>query len=106
MKLMLAIVEDDDVPALTEALGAARVGTTKLASTGGFLRQGNTTLLIGVDDSRVEEVMQIIRKVAVRRRLLLPTAAAEGISHLSPPIEVEIGGAIVFTLDVEAFYRI
>ena len=106
MKLMLAVLEDDDVPALMEALAAARIGATKLASTGGFLLQGNTTLLIGVDDTRAEEVLQIIRRVAVRRRMVLPTAASEGVSHLNLPIEVEIGGAIVFTLDVESFYRI
>ncbi|MBE3576624.1 MAG: cyclic-di-AMP receptor [Limnochordales bacterium] len=106
MKLMLAVLEDDDVPALMEALAAARIGATKLASTGGFLLQGNTTLLIGVEDTRAEEVLQIIRRVAVRRRMVLPTAASEGVSHLNLPIEVEIGGAIVFTLDVESFYRI
>ncbi|MBE3583225.1 MAG: cyclic-di-AMP receptor [Limnochordaceae bacterium] len=106
MQLLLAIVDDDDAGALMDALSQKQIGATKLASTGGFLLQGNTTLLIGVEDARVPEVIQLIRKVSVRRRMVLPATPAEAIPHVSLPIEVETGGAIIFGLEVEAFYRI
>ncbi|MGI6149226.1 MAG: hypothetical protein GX195_08170 [Firmicutes bacterium] len=106
MKLVIAVVEDTDAPALIEKLVEAGVQATKLASTGGFLLHGNTTLLIGVDDSRVEEVIGIIGTTCVRRKKLLPQAASELPTAIHLPIEVEAGGAVVFVINVDAFHRL
>lgn len=61
MKLILAIVRDVDVEAVLAALIAGKFGATRFASSGGFLRRGSTTLLIGTEDARVEEAVGILR---------------------------------------------
>lgn len=70
MKLIIVVVEDDDAPALIRELSTHGYSSTKLASTGGFLLHGNTTLLVGVDDSQVDPVIDLIRKICVRRKRL------------------------------------
>ncbi len=62
MKLVIAIVRDSDSDAISHALTSADLRVTQVASTGGFLRRGNTTLLIGLDDEQVEPALDIIRK--------------------------------------------
>src|SRR5690554_1283091 len=106
MKLLITVIEDNDVPGLIEALVDQGVQATKLASTGGFLLHGNTTLLIGVDDERVDEVLDIVRKKCVRRKKLLPQTASELPTAIHLPIEIEAGGAVVFVIDVEQFARL
>ncbi len=106
MKLIIAVVEDSDAPVLIEKLVEAGVQATKLASTGGFLLHGNTTLLVGVDNSRVDEVLDIIRATCPRRKKLLPQAASELPTAMHIPIEVEAGGAVVFVVDVGQFHRL
>lgn len=61
MKLIVAIIQDKDSNRLSSALVKANFRATKLASTGGFLKAGNTTFMIGVDDGQVESVMNVIR---------------------------------------------
>ena len=61
MKLIMAIIQDKDSAILSDELVEANVRATKLPSTGGFLRAGNTTFMIGVEDERVDEVLQIIK---------------------------------------------
>jgi uncharacterized protein YaaQ len=106
MKLVLAVVEDDDAVALMNALIDEGLGATKLASTGGFLLRGNTTLLIGVEDHQVEQVLDTCRRVCRRRKKLTPQASAEIPAAVTIPFEVEAGGAIVFVLEVSQFQRI
>ena len=106
MKLVLAVVEDDDAIILMDALVENEFGATKLASTGGFLHRGNTTLLIGVDDDRVDELIALIRRVCVRKRRVLPQALAEVPPSISLPIEVESGGATIFVLSVDRFQKV
>jgi len=106
MKLVLAVVEDDDAMKLMDALIEHDLGATKLASTGGFLLRGNTTLMIGVDDDRTDEVVEIIRKACSRRKKLLPQTSSEIPTAVTMPIEVESGGAIVFVLSVDQFHKI
>lgn len=96
MKLIVAMVQDADAGRLTQRLVERGLGATKLASTGGFLRQGNTTLLIGVEDQRVEEALATIREVCRRRRQRVPESAGE----------VEVGAATVFVMAVDRFERI
>lgn len=105
MKLVLAVVEDDDAANLMDSLIDAGVQATKLASTGGFLLRGNTTLLIGVDDDQVDLVLQIIQRICVRRRKLMPHSSSEIPTSVTMPIEVESGGATVFVLDVDQFHK-
>ncbi len=103
MKLILAIIQDEDAPATLQALVERGYRVTRIASTGGFLRQGNTTLLIGVEDHQVPEVVEILRRCCRTRTSYLPVAVeATGLlqAHM---IEVEIGGATIFVLDVERF---
>lgn len=106
VKLILAVVQDDDTAALMDSLIEHDLSATKLASTGGFLLRGNTTLMIGVDDSQVEEVVSIIRRACQRRKKLMPQTSTEMPTSVSLPIEVEAGGGILFVLDVTACHRI
>ncbi|NLN16981.1 MAG: hypothetical protein GX182_06665 [Firmicutes bacterium] len=100
MKLMLAVVDDADVRSLTEKLVAAGLRATVLASTGGFLRQGNTTLLLGLDDDQIDTALDIIKGTCQRRKRLMTYAPPE-FPALSMPIEVEAGGAVVFIMPIE-----
>jgi len=105
LKLIIVVVEDDDAPSLINTLSEHGYSSTKLASTGGFLLHGNTTLLVGVTDDQVEAVMQIVRTTCVRRKKILPQATPEIPATIHLPIEVEVGGAIVFVLDVQEFIK-
>ena len=84
MKLIIAIVQDEDASRLVSSLMNEGFGVTKLATTGGFLRAGNTTLLVGVEDERFEGAMGVIEKVCKSRKQLAtsPTSMA-GVSALS-----------------------
>lgn len=108
MKLVVAIVQDQDEAVLTRAFSEAKLPATKLSSTGSFLRSGNTTFLIGVDDRRVDEVLAIIEENCKKRDEYVVSPANYDINldmTASFPIEVEIGGAIVFVMPIEAYYR-
>ena len=61
MKLLFAVLKDDDVDAVIQALTKDDFRVTRVASTGGFFRKGSTTLLIGVDDDKVETAIQVLR---------------------------------------------
>jgi uncharacterized protein YaaQ len=61
MKLIIAIVRDEDSENISHALIDCDFRVTRIASTGGFLRRGNTTLMIGVEDEKVDEAIQLIR---------------------------------------------
>jgi uncharacterized protein YaaQ len=109
MKLVVAIVQDEDVDALTEELVGAGHRFTKVSTTGSFLRTGNSSLLIGVDDHQVESVMQILQKTCRRRtQVAVPYSPAlePGLLYLPENIEVEVGGAIVFVMNVNRFERL
>lgn len=105
MKLIIIVVEDDDAPILIRELTAHGYSSTKLASTGGLLLHGNTTLLVGVNDDQVDPVIDIIKETCVRRKKIIPQAAAEIPTTIHLPIEIEVGGAILFVVDVEEFYK-
>ena len=106
---MIAIVQDEDTPALTDALVAAGYRFTKVSTTGSFLRTGNTSLLIGVEDNHVDPVMGILRRTCRRRtQVAVPYSPAlePGLLYMPENFEVEVGGAIVFVADVERFERL
>ncbi len=109
MKLLIAVVQDQDAAPLMDTLMERGFRATKLATTGGFLRQGNTTLLIGLEDRHVESVVEIIKSVCRSRTELISPIAPVGRSvesYLGQPIEVPVGGATVFVLDVERFEKV
>ena len=68
MKLVVAIVQNEDADDLIDGLTAAHYGATRLASTGGFLRQGNTTIIVGVPDEAVQNVLTIVAQHSQSRR--------------------------------------
>ena len=111
MKLVLAIVQDDDAIDLIEELTDKDYRVTKLATTGGFLKSGNTTLMIGVEEKEVKNLINVIEDVCKRRREMVPTSTPNTIGtnsgmYVPYPIEVEVGGATIFVLDVDQFYKV
>ncbi|MCZ8523727.1 MULTISPECIES: cyclic-di-AMP receptor [Paenibacillus] len=106
MKLVVAVVQDKDSNRLSNALVKEGFRATKLASTGGFLRAGNTTFMIGTDDDRVQEVLQVIKSnCKIREQMVTPVSPMGGTtdSYIPFPVEVQVGGAAVFVLPVERF---
>jgi len=106
MKLVVAIVQDKDSNRLSNALIKDGFRATKLASTGGFLRAGNTTFMIGIEDERISEVMQVIKaNCKIREQMVTPVSPMGGTtdSYIPFPVEVQVGGAAVFVLPVERF---
>ena len=106
MKLVITVVEDNDVAFLMESLIKNGYQATKLASTGGFLLQGNTTLLIGVQNEQVEPVLEIIRSTCAPRKKIIPQIAPELPTAIGVPVEIEAGGAIVFVIDVQELWKL
>ena len=111
MKLVIAIVQDDDAMDLIEELTDKNYRVTKLATTGGFLKSGNTTLMIGVEKEVVDKVINIIEDVCKKRKEMVsaptPSTISSGTGMYMPyPIEVEVGGATIFVLDVDQFVKI
>ena len=111
MKLVVAIVQDEDTSRLVNQLMKNGFSVTKLATTGGFLRAGNTTLLIGVDDEKLASVMDIIEKVCKSRKQLTATPSSVSAMGAMPgatsyPVEVTVGGATVFVLSVDQFVKL
>ncbi|WP_127849392.1 cyclic-di-AMP receptor [Lacticaseibacillus hulanensis] len=110
MKLVLAIVQDQDASRLSAAFVDNNIRATKLSSTGGFLRAGNSTFIVGVEDSRVDATLQVIKANCESRDEyatppLISVDAAAGDSAAVRPIEVRVGGATVFVLPVDAFHQ-
>jgi uncharacterized protein YaaQ len=109
MKLILAIVQDEDAQKLTSTLMNDGFSVTKLATTGGFLRAGNTTFLIGVEQERIDLALSLIEKVCKSRKQVAtspsPVAGAAGV-YVPYPVEVTVGGATVFVVDVEDFRKL
>ena len=109
MKLVMVIVQDKDAVHLLEGLLARGLRATKLASTGGFLREGNTTLMIGVEDDRLDELIGVVRTTCrAREQLVTPLAPLSGAtaSYVPYPVEVQVGGATLFVLTVDRFERV
>ena len=85
MKMIVTILQDDDAVNVSQAIANSELCVTRVASTGGFLRQGSSTLMIGVDDQDVEEAIQIIN------------------NNCTPTVEPMFKRATLFVLNVEHF---
>lgn len=108
MKLVVAVVQDQDSNRLSTALTKNGFRATKLASTGGFLRSGNTTFLIGTEDSLVPKLLEIIRSNCRSREQMVTPVSPMGSNadaYIPFPIEVEVGGATVFVLPIDQFHH-
>jgi uncharacterized protein YaaQ len=110
MKLVFAIIHDDDSPKVMDELNRNGFMVTKLCSSGGFLKAGNTTLIVGIDESCVEQVLKIIEEKSRSRKQMINSSTATGSPigggvYMSYPVEVTLGGATVFILDVESFHK-
>jgi uncharacterized protein YaaQ len=108
MKLVIAVIQDKDAPKLLDLLVENGFSATKLASTGGFLKGGNTTLLVGTDEERVNDVVGIITKTCrSRKQMVTPLpVGGPGESYIPSPVEITVGGATVFVVDVAQFIKI
>jgi len=106
MKLVMSIVQSDDAGRLVEALTQAGFRATTISTTGGFLRQGNATIFVGTEDEQVPHVLTLIREHCHARRQYvnpLPPVMEPGEVYMAAPVDVQVGGATVFVLDVLQF---
>lgn len=115
MKLIYAIISRDDTEQVVHTLNKAGFQATKLSSTGGFLKRGNTTLMIGTDDDKLEEVTSLIEKVCGKRETIevnIPYMSMPGVSPGMPRyynggnVKAEVGGAVIFAVDVCFYHKI
>jgi len=108
MKLLVGIVNNDDANELLNEMNKLSFQATKLSTSGGFLKTGNVTFLVGVEDERVDELISVFENCCSRRTQMVPTAPpfiGEGFLSATP-VEITIGGATIFILDIEKFLKI
>ncbi len=109
MKLVIAIVQDEDASRLVTSMMKEGYGVTKLATTGGFLRAGNTTLLVGVEDEKLHSCLDFIEGICKSRKQIVnsnisgfdTSFAATGANS----VEIMVGGATVFVMSVDEFKK-
>jgi uncharacterized protein YaaQ len=109
MMLVVAIVHSDDAPGLIDVLTKRDYRATRINTAGGFLKESNATILLGVEDSQVEEVLSVIQQNCQTRTQYinpLPPVMEPGEFYMPYPVEVQIGGATVFVLEIERFVRL
>lgn len=106
MKLIFAIVNKDDSASVAAAVTKAGFSMTKLATTGGFLMAGNTTFLLGTEDDKVEEAIEVIKTHAKKRTRVVSSTAIGTPVMGAVPMEVTVGGATIFVTDIERFEKV
>ncbi len=110
MKLVFAIVNNEDGNLVSRELTKAGFSVTKMASTGGFLRSGNTTLLVGTEEDGVQNAVDIIQAHCMKRKQIVytpePYIGIYGGDRTAVPEEIETGGATIFVVDVERFEKL
>jgi uncharacterized protein YaaQ len=108
MKLIMSIVHSDDADNLLKALTDAGHKATLVSTTGGFLREGNATVFVGTENDAVEQILEIVKESCHKRtRYLSPIVPVTEPSefYIPEPVELEVGGATVFVVDVERWER-
>lgn len=112
MQLFVAIVQNEDADRLTGQLNRAGIRLTRLKTQGGFLARDNVTLLAGLEETQIDEVLAIIRQTChPRKRYINPLPAGIEPAHLAMaapaiPLEVLVGGATVFTVPIKRFAQL
>lgn len=109
MKLVFAVIQGKDAESLLTALRASGYRSTQINSAGGFLREDNVTVLVGVEDAYVPDVLRLIEASCYTRTQyvnpLLPIMEP-GEFYVPNPVEVQVGGATVFALNVCRWERV
>jgi len=108
MKLVIGIINSDDANDLLAEITKASFQATKLSTSGGFLKMGNVTVLVGVEDDKVDEVVEIFKTCCSRRTQMIPTTPpymGEGFVSAAP-VQVTIGGATLFVIDVDKMIKL
>ncbi len=108
MKLIFAIINNDDSHAVQSALTKSGFQATKLASSGGFLMAGNTTFMICSEDDKVDKILEVIKSHSHKRQQFVPNSASSfgGGAYSGFPVEVTVGGATVFVTNIERFEKV
>lgn len=107
MKLITAIVNKEDSKHVNNELIKAGFAVTRLSTTGGFLLSNNITMLIGTDDDKVDQCIQIISEFSRQRTEMVPSTTSYGGGvTTSVPLEVTVGGATIFVTNVERFEKV
>ena len=107
MKLVMAIINADDSQTVINALNKDGFSVTRLATTGGFLMSGNTTMLIGTEEDKVEEVIGIIGENSRKRtKIVASNSSFNSGMYAGMPVEVTVGGATIFVVDVERYEKL
>jgi uncharacterized protein YaaQ len=109
MKLLIAVVHQEDAAATMDALNDRGISVTKFASSGGFLQHKNVTLMSGIDDERVDEVLALIKENCRTRSEYMnpmPPLVEPGDFFVPYPVEVQVGGATVFIVTVDRFEKL
>ena len=105
MKLVLAVVNNDDSAIVTSALTGEGFFVTTLSTTGGFLMSGNRTLLIGTEDDKIQKIKELLAKYCSTRVQKTPQLGKR-LNNGSIAEEVTVGGATYFVLDVDEFGKV
>ena len=107
MKLIFAIVQNDDSKRLIRDLTNRHISVTRISSTGGFLHGGNSTLMIGVEKDKLQETLEVIKEKSSTRKeyMVIPTSLPGYVDNTPTPVQVTLGGATVFVVDVDEHYR-
>ena len=105
MKLVIAIVQKEDSNDLQRAFVQNDFRATKLATSGGFLSQGNTTFLVGCDDDKVDDVLKIIKEQSRAREEIATPHMVSTVYEITQPLKVTVGGATCFVVPVDEFKR-
>lgn len=107
MKMIMAVIHSDDLNAVNKALYKNNFQSTRLATTGGFLSAGNSTIIVGCKDEDVEKVCGLIQSESQKREEVVPAGAPLDVNNvISAPINVTVGGATIFVLNIEEFRKV
>ena len=106
-KMVIAVLQESDYDATVEVLSSHRIFVTKLSSSGGFLKKKNVTVMIGVEEAQLQDVLDILKSCAGHRKDTMYTVASTSPdTHCAGtaqaiPIPVETGGVTVFVMDLD-----
>ena len=104
-KMMLVVIQEDDLHNTLNALSKAGFGVDQFPSTGGFLSRKNVTLMIGIPKNREKDVVQVLEESCEKRIEYLRSPLNGAFLPLSRPVAVDVGGATIFTFDIEAYHE-
>lgn len=106
MKLVYAIMSNDDSKVALSILTKSGFYVTKISSTGGFLSDKNTTLMICTEDEKVDDLIELIKKQCKKSKKVVPLPMSQGVgSYTTVPAKMSVGGATIFVTNIERFEK-